>query len=132
MIFIDSNVIIRFVLNDNPKLSAKSYQILKQIENGAKVYLAPIILAEIVYVLLKVYKLGKTEIKNKVLPVVMMENINMEKKDILPRAFEFFVSKNVDFEDAYLAALMEKKQIKKLYSFDEDFDKFPQIERLEG
>ena len=133
MILIDSNVIIRFVLNDNPKLSPKAFQIIKQIEEGeTQVYLAPVILAEIVYVLLKVYRLKRADIKDKILPIVNMRNIKAERKDILPTAFEIFTTKNVDFEDAYLVALMESKQINSIYSFDEDFDKFPKIKRLEN
>ncbi len=132
MIPIDSNVIIRFVLDDNPKLSPKAFQILKQIENGQiQVYLAPIILAEIVYVLLKVYLLEKAEIKDKILPIISLKNIKIERKEILPMVFEIFVTKNVDFEDAYLVALMRKKRANKIYSFDRDFDKIPAIERLE-
>ncbi len=87
-------------------------------------------MAEIVYVLLKVYKLERTEIKDKILPIVTLKNIKMERKDIVPLTFEIFTVKNVDFEDAYLVALMKKKQIKEIYSFDEDFDKFPQVRRL--
>lgn len=132
MIFIDSNVILRFVLNDEPKLSPKAAKIFQKIEKeNITVFLSQIILAEIVYVLLKVYKLKRLDIKEKLLGIIAPDTISIEDKTILPFAFDVFVSKNVDFEDAFLVALMEKRKIKEIYSFDEDFDKFPQIERLE-
>ncbi len=41
------------------------------------------------------------------------------------------VDTNISFPDAYNAALMQKKKVRQIYSFDEDFDKFPHIKRLE-
>jgi len=50
---------------------------------------------------------------------------------LLPRILAFYVEKNISFIDAYLVVLMAKKKIKKIYSFDKDFDKIPGILRLE-
>ena len=133
MIFIDSNVILRFILNDDPKLSPKAAKIFRKIEKEkTTVFLSEVIVAEIVYVLLKVYKLKRKDIKEKLLKIFTLGNISIEDKVILPFAFEIFVSKNVDFEDAYQVALMQKKKVKQIYSFDSDFDKFPKIIRLEN
>lgn len=133
MIAIDSNVIIRFVLQDDPKFSPKAQETLAYVESSKqKVLLSPMHIAEIVYVLLKVYKLNRIDISKKLLPIIMMNNVTTDNKIIFPLVFERFVAKNIDFEDAYLVTLMEKKRIGKLYSFDKtDFDKFPQIKRLE-
>lgn len=131
MIFLDSNIVLRFVLDDDPKLSPKASTIFNKISNGeVNVFIPWVVLAEIVYVLLKVYKLKKDEIVEKLLPVIALENITMSNKDIYKRVFEIFTDKNIDFEDAYQVALMVKKNKKEIYSFDEDFDRFPQIKRL--
>ncbi len=132
MIFIDSNVILRFILNDDPKLSPKAAKIFRKIEKeNINVFLSEVIVAEIVYVLLKVYKLKRKDIKEKLLKIFTLDNISIEDKAIFPSIFEIFVSKNIDFEDAYQVALMQKKKVKQIYSFDEDFDKIPQIIRIE-
>ena len=132
MNFLDTNVIVRFILADDPKLSPKAKAIFEKIDKGEKVFVTSVIIAEAVYVLLKVYKLAKTEIKEKLLPIVLKESILTENKDLLNEVFETFVIKNVDFEDAFQNHLMKKKRISKIYSFDEDFDKFSHIQRLEG
>lgn len=131
MIFLDSNIVLRFVLDDNPKLSPKASGIFSRISSGeVKVFIPWVVLAEIVYVLLKVYKLKKDVIVEKLMPVISLENIMMSNKNIYKEVFRMFVGKNVDFEDAYQVALMGKKNVKEIYSFDEDFNKFPQIKRL--
>lgn len=132
MIFIDSNIILRFVLSDDDKLSPLAGKILQKIENGrTKAYLSAITIAEIVYVLLKVYKFDRAEISQKLLPLLQLNNLNVENKPIYDSIFRIFTQQKVDFEDAYLVALMQKKKISKIYSFDRDFDKFLQIKRLE-
>lgn len=132
MIFIDSNIILRFILSDDIKLSPLASKILQKIENGrTKAYLSAITIAEIIYVLLKVYKFDREEISQKLLPLLQLNNLNVENKSIYDSIFRIFTQQRVDFEDAYLVALMNKKKISRIYSFDRDFDKFPQIKRLE-
>lgn len=38
---------------------------------------------------------------------------------------------NIDFDDALVVSSMAEAKIKKLISFDKDFDKIKEIERLE-
>lgn len=132
MIFLDTNVVLRFTLADDPKLSPKAKVIFDKIDRGEKVFITSVIIAEAVYVLHKVYKLAKVEISHKLLLILLKENISTENKAILKEVFGTFVLKNVDFEDAFQFHLMQKKRISKIYSFDEDFDKFPDIKRLEN
>src|SRR3989344_7669705 len=128
MTFLDTNVIVRFILADDPQNSPKARSIVDKIARGeTKVFLPAVIIAETVYVLLKVYKLKREKIQEKLLPLIMFPGITTENKNIYSRVFETFVSKNVDFEDAYQVVLMHKKKIKEIYSFDHDFDKFSQI-----
>lgn len=131
MIFIDSNVILRFLLADDPILSPKAKSIIEKVARGeTSVYLSSILVAEIVYVLLKVYKLRRSVITEKLMPLLQLEHVKTENKMIFKEAFRLFRTKAIDFEDAYTAALMNKKKTKELYSFDHDFDSIYYIKRL--
>ncbi|MBI2595170.1 PIN domain-containing protein [Candidatus Daviesbacteria bacterium] len=132
MIFLDANVVLRFLLIDDPLLSPKAKDIFEKIDGGEKVFIPSVIIAELVYVLLKVYKFPRVEISQKLLQVILKENILTENKTIYKGVFKIFVSKNIDFEDAYMVSLMGKKKVSELYSFDKDFDKFTDIKRLTG
>ena len=76
-------------------------------------------------------KLPKKEIAEKLLLIFHLDNVTIEQKYLLNTIFEDYTDKNISLTDAYNAALMQKKKIKQIYSFDEDFDKFPQVNRLE-
>lgn len=131
MIFLDANVILRFILDDDPSLSPKAKTIFKTIDQGkTKVFISSMAAFEVVFTLEKTYKKPKPEIRKNLLAITKLENVLADKEDILEKALGFYEEKNVSFVDAYQAALMEKKKIKKIYSFDKHFDRFPQIKRL--
>lgn len=132
MIFLDTNIILRFILKDHPIYSPKAEEIIEQIDGGSvKVYISWPTILEVVFVLQNSIKLPKKEIAEKILPIFHLDNAALEQKYLLDTIFGYYVDKNISLTDAYNAALMQKKKIKRIYSFDEDFDKFPQIKRLE-
>lgn len=53
------------------------------------------------------------------------------KDEILRLAVDLCAEKNVGFIDAYHAALLTKKPLSTLYSYDKDFDGLPELRRLE-
>ncbi len=62
-ILLNANVVIRFFLNDHPKLSLQSKKIFSRSEKGLiKLYLDEVVLAEIIRTLSSFYKIRKTEI----------------------------------------------------------------------
>lgn len=58
MKLIDANVILRCILDDHPEMSVKAKEIISQ-----GVYTKPEIIAEVVYVLQKVYSVQRPQIK---------------------------------------------------------------------
>lgn len=133
MIFLDTNIILRFILRDHPSYSQKAADIFGKIDREAiRVQLSWLVIFEAVFVLQNSHKLPKAEIAQKLLPLFLPKNIILENKDLLKLTFDYYVDKNISFADAYHAALMTKKKISRIFSFDCDFDKFPKIKRLEN
>lgn len=131
MIFIDTNVILRFVLDDNPTYSLRAKAIFEKIDQGeVKVFISLVTISETIFTLERSYKYSKSDIFSKLLPIVKLENAQIDNQDILEQALNFYKEKNINFPDAYQAAQMLKKKVKKIYSFDSHFDRFSQIKRL--
>ncbi len=55
----------------------------------------------------------------------------MERKRAVVRALSLYGGTALDFGDALLVATMEREGARDLYSYDRDFDRFPQITRRE-
>lgn len=132
MICLDTNIILRFILNNDPDLSPKARLIIEKIQSDKiKVYLPMLAVSEIVFTLERSYRLPKEEIVKSLLTIFSLPSLNVENREQIEEAFRDYLEKNVNFPDAFYIALMKKKRIKKIYSFDRDFDKFPKIQRLE-
>lgn len=132
MTLLDTNIILRFILNDDPKLSLKAKNIFEKISLEQKpIFVSLLAISEVVFILERTYKLSKPEIVKSLSVVFSHLKSGVEKQDLIKQTFEHYTNKNVSFVDAFHVALMNKKKIKDIYSFDHDFDKFPNIKRLE-
>jgi predicted nucleic acid-binding protein len=51
--------------------------------------------------------------------------------DLLVEALSLYQGKNLDFADAFLAAVALRRGPQAVYSFDQDFNRIPGVTRLE-
>ena len=132
MILVDTNIILRLILNDSPILSPKARIIFEKItKDKTKTFISLLTIAETIFTLERSYKIPKAEIVKSLSQIFKLTNLTVEKQTLVEQTFVYYIEKNISFPDAYHVTLMQKKKIKQIYSFDEDFDKFPQIKRLE-
>ena len=73
MIRVDTNYIVRYLVNDNIKMA----DIAEEILTTKNVFISNEILAEVVYVLLGVYKISKTDISDQLSALVEFDNISV-------------------------------------------------------
>ena len=116
MIILDANYILRFLLKDNEDM----YQIAKETIVLNKCFIDNEVLAEVVFVLLKVYKISKLDIKNVLEKFISYENILLNSKSTIFIALKIFDEKNLDFVDAILCAKSKSYSIK---TFDKKLNK---------
>ena len=97
MKLIDANVILRYLLKE-PKDQAEQAKAV--VEAGA--FTTMEVMAEVVYVLQKVYMIDRAKISNAVMEI--SGEISFDEYDILNLAMELFRTHNLDFVDCVLAA----------------------------
>ncbi len=134
MIFIDTNIFLRFLMKDDKDKAANCYKLMEQLAQGKiKAQTTTLVIAEIVWVLQspKNYNCSPTTIKNILSPILNMKGLMLSEKSIIQYALDIFVQEEIEFIDAYNAAFMEKSKISSIYSYDKHFDKFNSIKRIE-
>lgn len=109
-ILIDANVILRYLLNDVEEQAKKSAEI---INTGA--FTLPEVIAEVIYVLKSVYKVERGEISNAILKI--LEEIEVERKNIVIESVKIFSETNLDFVDCILIAYNRLENVE-VFSFD--------------
>ena len=97
MQLIDTNVILRFVLNDNVEMAQRAADV---IASGA--YTKPEVIAEVVYVLKSVYSTLKEKIKSIIRG--LSDIIRIENSECVVHAINLFSSTSLDFVDCLLVA----------------------------
>lgn len=128
MRLLDTNIIIRFLLNDHPTQSPASKKLL---ETSTELILNDVTATEIIWLLSSYYKFPKTEIMGKIHELLKLNSI-MANKQLLSQALYFYQKFNIDFIDAYLIAYATEENIEEIYAYDKDFDKIKSIKRLES
>jgi len=132
MIFIDTNIFLRYFVVEDEITHKKIEQLFTEIINGNIIAISTsLVIAEIVWVLKKIYNWSKEEICKNVELILRTPNIRFKERVILIDALNIFKKKNIDFIDAYNYSFMRASSADKIYSFDRDFDKFTDINRLE-
>lgn len=131
-ILIDSNVVLRHLLGDHREHSPAATQLLRQIERGAlNGRLTSVAVAEVVWVLSgRLYGWPRAQVSEVLSSVVQMGNLAVPERRQLIDALEMFGRFDIDFIDAYQAAVA-RSLAGQVWSFDHDFDRIPGITRIE-
>ncbi len=120
---VDTNAIIRYLLADEAAHFARARAFFEQVREGAEqAYIPDSVMAESVYVLAKVYGVGREEIAEKLSALLDYRGISQENRAILRSALLLFRDRKVDFVDA-LAVATARERGWRVFSFDKDLER---------
>jgi len=106
--FIDTNYIIRYLMNDNEEMA----NIAEEVLTSQNVYISNEVLAEVVYVLIGVYEISKEEVSDMLILLLSSNNITTLDEELVNKALAIFKEKNLDFVDCLLCAYSSNNTIK--------------------
>lgn len=117
--FVDTNLFIRYLTNDDPILADRVEKLLDQASSGNVALVSTeLVIAETVWVLESSYNLTHPEIAPLIRGILATPGLEIINGDIVGCALVLYEHKNIDFVDSYIAALMEKRGIVDIYSYD--------------
>lgn len=121
--YIDTNVILRFLLRDNEEYYKKAAGYFEDAKTGnLELHLISEVIFEIDYVLRGVYSVSKQEIVEICLKLVKSPSLKISDRSVLIQALEVYKILNIDLFDIYLYYYAQSKKSIVL-SFDRDFEK---------
>lgn len=130
--FLDTNILFAFLTRDDEQKAQHALALLLRVEAGEeRMETSLLVVVEVVFTLGRRHRMAKDRIREVVGPIVEMEHLHLENKQLFARALDLFVERNVPFADAFNVATMEARGITTIYSWDRDLDRFPDITRLE-
>lgn len=132
-LFVDTNIFLRFLTNDDPTRASRVEACFKK-TIGGKVRLTTnvMVIAELIWTLESYYGLSKEEVESKVIKILNTPNLEVEQGALLVGVLSLYVSRNMDFIDAYNAYYMKDNGLQRMLTFDKKhFSRVDWIERIE-
>jgi len=129
--FIDANVFI-YHINRNPVFGETSQKILQRVEGGEEAVTSTLVLEEVFIHVEQEYSARDiAAVLHSILSYVSLRIVPYTIEDML-RSIEILenVGFAVDWDDAIIAAVMERLGIQEIYSNDHHFDKIPSVKKV--
>lgn len=121
MIFIDSNIFIRFLTQDNLEMYTKTRSFFMNLDKSNVEYLVEdSVIGEILYVTTskKLYNLSRKDIVIRLIGILNSKNIYHNYKDPLINALDKFANSNLDFVDCLALNYQDAGIVESIFSFD--------------
>lgn len=121
-VFIDTNVILRFFLQDNEHMFAECEDFFTRIDRGElKSCTSSVVLLELVYVLTRTYRYSREEAVQLLKRVLSLRNISLIERTDTRRALEIWKQHGIKYGDCLIASQVPKNAT--LVTYDLDFAK---------
>jgi predicted nucleic acid-binding protein len=131
--YIDTDVIIRLLTNDDSAKQAQAAALFEQVEKGLLMLAAPdTVIVDAVFVLSspKLYHLPRQEVAALLLSLVRLPNFRIENRRVVLSALAIYaMTPKLDFGDAMIVAAMQESGVSTVYSYDAHFDRIAGIVR---
>lgn len=123
--WVDTSVIVRYLVSDVPTLAAAAAQI---IESKETMLVSEVVLAETAFVLSSVYRIPRSDVVDALLGLVQRRNIRLARlpKTLLAEALRLCrASSRVSIVDALLWAQAQTAGQRRIYTLDRRFPAYP-------
>ena len=126
--FVDTSVILRLLVKDDDiKMKAAENLLRNAGRERVVLYLLPVTILEIVWVLEKVFKFKRKDIRELTEAIMNTPQLKVEKEDTFRKALRVYEERNVKFADAVMGYWGLEKGLTTVFTYDEkDF------KRIEG
>jgi len=117
--FVDTNVFLRFLTNDDATKARRAEALFKKaIAGKMRLETSLLVIAEIIWTLESFYRLAKADIAQKVGKILNTPNLECPSADFVLEALDISVTKNVDFIDAYHGVMLREAGMLKILTYD--------------
>ena len=120
MIGLDTNVLARYLAQDDPRQSSRATKLIEQaITAEEPLFINHIVLCELAWVLSRAYALGREELARILEKILLAKQFEIEDKPAVWAALTEFKSSKADFADCLIGIKNIRAGCRTTYSFDQ-------------
>lgn len=118
MIALDTNVLVRFLVQDDPEQARIASEIMDQLTDAVPGFVSREVLVELVWVLERAYRLGRTEIAGALDGLLSSVELLIEAADDVGPELELYRNEGYGFADLMIGAAARRAGASELVTFD--------------
>lgn len=119
MIGLDTNVIVRFLAQDDDVQSPLASRLFARLSRDGPGFVSLVVLAEVSWVLARAYKTTRSELAEAVEGLLRSAEIRIENAEAVWRALGVYqASKSAEFADALIAEIAALEGVTRTFTFD--------------
>ena len=102
MIGLDTNVLVRYIMQDDPKQSSKATQLVESLDSDSPGFVSIVSVIELYWVLTSCYALSNVQVKQALEALLRTKQILVDRADQVVRALRVFADGKTDFADCLI------------------------------
>lgn len=119
MIGIDTNVLVRYLMRDEPEQSAIARSFMFSLSRDEPGFVSSVVLAELSWVLARAYRVPRGHIADGLEALLRTHDLVIENRDASFRALALYrAGKHVEFADALIAMIASLAGASRTVTFD--------------
>ena len=118
MIGLDTNIVIRYVMQDDPDQAAKATALMEGLTRDDPGFISQVSIVEIVWVLSSAYKLKRQQIAGLLDHLLNTEALRMDGAEEVWRALRVYQTSRADFADCLIERTAQTAGCARTMTFD--------------
>lgn len=102
MIGLDTNVLVRYIMQDDPQQSPKATQLIESLDSNKPGYITQVCVIELYWVLTSSYELTGEQVAQALETILRSKQLLVERADQVMRALRVFAAGKADFADCMI------------------------------
>ena len=102
MIGLDTNVLVRYIADDDPAQNAAATKIIESLSPNSRGFISLVVLVELIWVLQFSYDFNKSEITTIIEKILRSAELQVERSEIVNQALGQFRFSRADFSDCLI------------------------------
>jgi predicted nucleic-acid-binding protein len=129
VVALDTNVVVRLLVGDDPAQTRKAEKVFLEHVNGAGVFISLVVLAEVGWVLAAAYAWDRATIHSRIQRLVRTRNVRIEELELVEAAIDEYESGKAQLAD-YLILGVARAASETLLTFDKKLGRSPGVTLL--
>jgi predicted nucleic-acid-binding protein len=118
MIGLDTNVLVRYIMQDDPKQSPKATRLIESLDSESPGFITVVSVVELYWVLTSCYGLGGHDVKQAFEALLRVKQIVVDRADQVLRAMRVFDDGKADFADCLIERIASSAGCDETLTFD--------------